>query len=932
MTQTYKVQVSMNQAHIVESGFVWKQGDFGFNIEIEVMDFDTTGATPQIIFRKSTGAVEATQITRAGNKFTYVIRGTELDTPGPCVCDLKLKDSTTKRVSTASFKYFVIPDTMDGLNQQASSYSDTIEQIINGYENDVEVLEKDINYVKNKADALVVELYNQNSFTSGDELFNAKKNPDLKPGTKVELIIDIQDNSVTYIEYFSETGSLGYYGRTSWGVSQKYFDIITTLPDNFYRALIRSNSSDTSNVTIKCFAISTDILDNKIDEVTETVYNYQAELCNNNPYASGNDLFSVVNKNVKPGNKVELLIDINDTSVTYIQFKDYNGAVLSTFGRSSSGVNQYHFDIKTTIPDKFYKAQFYSNSSDTSNISVRCYALPEEQSSNKLDELYNSLGIKKFNLSSANIVANASATNAMFINGKTNFSFKPAVETNHSGVYLNNAPLSAGKKYIISFDVSSSDTTEFKLTTRLGNKMVKGSAHLKGYYTPPSNLVLIFYCYIYAAATITISNLSVVEIVNPFGFDLLDSVAFDHRTLSAEHSVLDTMIPEINDLKAKVSRAANKNTVICACVTDTHYEEKVKDTSLYKLEMLLAEKLGVDFFMHMGDMVNEPAITGDPADIDINRRRFEDVMSAYRNSYIPFLYSIGHHELYPYNGMVDDYSSYGFTQSRAMGLGLRFNRSISLVKQSDGYSYYFDFADQKIRFISLDSVSDTAMGFAQSVLDWTENIALGTLPEGYGVVFFAHCPTDSSLIEGNPEVVNGSEMESIINTFIENGGKCYGYIHGHTHFDNIAKRGNIIEIAVTTEQDTIGNTLTGTFAGCPIRYTGRRWNYKTVFSIDFIVFDSDDETIKLYRFGVGKDRIITQSITPVECTISSGNSIDLSEIVKPFNSSDTVTWTSSDAGVATVTSAGIVTGVGSGDCIITAKGLYNNAICKITVS
>ena len=34
MTQTYKVQVSMNQAHIVESGFVWKQGDFGFNIEI----------------------------------------------------------------------------------------------------------------------------------------------------------------------------------------------------------------------------------------------------------------------------------------------------------------------------------------------------------------------------------------------------------------------------------------------------------------------------------------------------------------------------------------------------------------------------------------------------------------------------------------------------------------------------------------------------------------------------------------------------------------------------------------------------------------------------------------------------------------------------------------------------------------------------------
>jgi hypothetical protein len=149
MTQTYKVQVSMNQAHIVESGFVWKQGDFGFNIEIEVLDFDTTGATPQIIFRKSTGAVEATEITRAENKFTYAIRGTELDTPGPCVCDLKLNDSTTKRVSTASFKYFVIPDTMDGLNQQASSYSDTIAQIVAGFDDKVDAVKETLNQFDN---------------------------------------------------------------------------------------------------------------------------------------------------------------------------------------------------------------------------------------------------------------------------------------------------------------------------------------------------------------------------------------------------------------------------------------------------------------------------------------------------------------------------------------------------------------------------------------------------------------------------------------------------------------------------------------------------------------------------------------------------------------------------------------------------------------
>ena len=140
MTQVYKVQLSMNQRHLVESGLTFKQGDFGFQIEIEVLDFDVTGVTPQIIFRKSNGAVESTSITVSGNKFTYTMAGTELDTPGPAICDLKLKNSTTQRISTASFRYFVEPDTMDGLNEQAGSYSDTIAQIIDGYEEEISEL------------------------------------------------------------------------------------------------------------------------------------------------------------------------------------------------------------------------------------------------------------------------------------------------------------------------------------------------------------------------------------------------------------------------------------------------------------------------------------------------------------------------------------------------------------------------------------------------------------------------------------------------------------------------------------------------------------------------------------------------------------------------------------------------------------------------
>lgn len=129
MTQKYQVKVSMKQAAIVETGIVLKQGDFGMQIEIEVLDFDATGTTPQIVFRKAQGAVESTTITVSGNKYTYTFVGTELDTPGKCFCDLKLKNSTTQRISTASFAFKVIADTLDGLNEHANSYSDTIGQI-----------------------------------------------------------------------------------------------------------------------------------------------------------------------------------------------------------------------------------------------------------------------------------------------------------------------------------------------------------------------------------------------------------------------------------------------------------------------------------------------------------------------------------------------------------------------------------------------------------------------------------------------------------------------------------------------------------------------------------------------------------------------------------------------------------------------------------
>ncbi len=142
MNQTYHVKLSMNQSVTVLTGIVFKKGDFGFDIAIEIMDFDNTDTTPQIVFRKPSGAVESTDITVVDNIYTYTVKGTELDTPGVGICDIKLKNSTTQRISTASFQYHVIADTLDGLNEQASSYSDTIDQIVDDCKNQIADVKK----------------------------------------------------------------------------------------------------------------------------------------------------------------------------------------------------------------------------------------------------------------------------------------------------------------------------------------------------------------------------------------------------------------------------------------------------------------------------------------------------------------------------------------------------------------------------------------------------------------------------------------------------------------------------------------------------------------------------------------------------------------------------------------------------------------------
>ena len=99
-----------------------------------------------------------------------------------------------------------------------------------------------------------------------------------------------------------------------------------------------------------------------------------------------------------------------------------------------------------------------------------------------------------------------------------------------------------------------------------------------------------------------------------------------------------------------------------------------------------------------------------------------------------------------------------------------------------------------------------------------------------------------------------------------------------------------------------------------------------------------EDMIQLAAFNVGN---ITQSADPTGITLSkttasvtAGSSVTLTATVLPSNANNkTVTWSSSDAAVATVSSGGVVKGVKAGTAKITAKTANGKtATCTVTVT
>jgi hypothetical protein len=94
---------------------------------------------------------------------------------------------------------------------------------------------------------------------------------------------------------------------------------------------------------------------------------------------------------------------------------------------------------------------------------------------------------------------------------------------------------------------------------------------------------------------------------------------------------------------------------------------------------------------------------------------------------------------------------------------------------------------------------------------------------------------------------------------------------------------------------------------------------------------ADNGVYAMLRVVVAKPTPTSVSVSPSSVTLTEGQSRYLTATVYPSNASQLVTWTSSNANIASVSSSGKVTAVNAGTAIITAKTSNGkSAICTVT--
>lgn len=132
VSKPYDIYLSTERNNPVSTNIRLCQGDNDITFRMYISDFDLTGRSVSIVFKKSNGlSIEGNTVISDDKSYcSYNLVGSELESPGKVVVDLKFFGANQKRISTASFIFDVDPDYLTDETIPPTGYSARLEQAI----------------------------------------------------------------------------------------------------------------------------------------------------------------------------------------------------------------------------------------------------------------------------------------------------------------------------------------------------------------------------------------------------------------------------------------------------------------------------------------------------------------------------------------------------------------------------------------------------------------------------------------------------------------------------------------------------------------------------------------------------------------------------------------------------------------------------------
>lgn len=304
---------------------------------------------------------------------------------------------------------------------------------------------------------------------------------------------------------------------------------------------------------------------------------------------------------------------------------------------------------------------------------------------------------------------------------------------------------------------------------------------------------------------------------------------------------------------------------------DPHYPSNSKaSTSLMKY---LSDRCGVHLLVNLGDLIQDST----SSHLE-NIKRIQSAVNYMENSTDRFILTHGNHDngagIVDSNGtilaerIVYDKEWILYTSSKMLGLN-------NIVFEKDGKAFYYDDSLQKIRFISIDSFQDTSYTIENGVvksyslgrpsneqIEWIENVALKTVPEGYSVVSFSHLGLFAPYVYNGIEYVtvpygqigHSDQLVSIFKNFVGGGGVYIGHFAGHVHHDFVSTKDGIT--CVHCLNDGTHWRDASYFSGyefvgdAPLKTLGT----VTECAFDVVIVNKTTRHVDLIRVGAGENR------------------------------------------------------------------------------